>query len=79
MGNLFSLNPYQATQDNENIYNNIINYLNNLDDSSNTLIDTLKKLRDESYKNEIIFSKILFLKNNKKHFFLLFFFDEWYF
>ena len=46
MGNLFSLNPYQATQDNENIYNNIINYLNNLDDSNNTLIDTLKRLRD---------------------------------
>ena len=31
MGNLFSLNPYKATKDNENIYNNIINYLNNLD------------------------------------------------
>ena len=69
MGNLFSLNPYQATQDNENIYNNIINYLNNLDDSSNTLIDTLKKLRDESYKNEIIFFKNFIPEEQQKTFF----------
>ena len=73
MGNLFSLNPYQATQDNENIYNNIINYLNNLDDSSNTLIDTLKKLRDESYKNEIIFFKNFIPEEQQKTFFSSFF------
>lgn len=72
MGNLFSLNPYQATKDNENIYNNIINYLNNLDDSNNTLIDTLKKLRDESYKNEIIFFKN-FIPEQQKTFFSSFF------
>ena len=72
MGNLFSLNPYQATKDNENIYNNIINYLNNLDDSNNTLIDTLKKLRDESYKNEIIFFKN-FIPEKQKTFFSSFF------
>ena len=57
MGNLFSLTPHQATPEAENTYNNIISYLNNLDDSNNTLIDTLKRLRDESYKNEIIFFK----------------------
>lgn len=73
MGNLFSLNPYQATQDNENIYNNIINYLNNLDDSSNTLIDTLKKLRDKSYKNEIIFFKNFIPEEQQKTFFSSFF------
>ena len=73
MGNLFSLNPYQATKDNENIYNNIINYLNNLDDSNNTLIDTLKKLRDESYKNEIIFFKNFIPEEQQKTFFSSFF------
>ena len=73
MGNLFSLNPYQATQDNENIYNNIINYLNNLDDSNNTLIDTLKRLRDESYKNEIIFFKTFIPEEQQKTFFSSFF------
>ena len=73
MGNLFSLNPYQATKDNENIYNNIINYLNNLNDSNNTLIDTLKKLRDESYKNEIIFFKNFIPEEQQKTFFSSFF------
>ena len=73
MGNLFSLNPYQATKDNENIYNNIINYLNNLDDSNNTLIDTLKKLRDESYKNEIVFFKNFIPEEQQKTFFSSFF------
>lgn len=73
MGNLFSLTPYQATPEAENTYNNIISYLNNLDDSNNTLIDTLKRLRDESYKNEIIFFKTFIPAEQQKTFFSSFF------
>ena len=73
MGNLFSLTPHQATPEAENTYNNIISYLNNLDDSNNTLIDTLKRLRDESYKNEIIFFKTFIPEEQQKTFFSSFF------
>lgn len=71
--NLISLNANSITPEAENIYNNIISSLNNLDDSKNTLIETLKRLRDESYTNEVRFFRAFIPEDQQKTFFSSFF------
>lgn len=73
MSNLFSLNPNSATPENKNIYTNILNSLNDLDSSNNVLINTLKKLRDESYENEKRFFEVFISKEQQKTTFSNFF------
>ena len=55
------------------VYNNIVNSLNGLDDTKDTLIKTLKKLRDESYEKEKEFFKNFIPQEQQKTFFNSFF------